>query len=226
MTDVTLGQAFADREVAALYRHRPPYPKEIFDILVSSGSLRDVQFVSVERVMRRDIMAVTESTEIRVAISLLEQCGELRRGFDLPRAISLYIRRAPETPDERELIERARLRPRQRLTLAPAEWCARLGVTAEALEPTLLQAADSGWLEYRGSGRAMRLERVEGNCVSREKRAKHPVGGGAGGGFPGSTGRDSARHKVPFVRAADPVHRVIDGRVQDGEVARGQGWGS
>jgi SAM-dependent methyltransferase len=33
MTDVKLGEAFADREVASLYRHRPPYPKGIFDIL-------------------------------------------------------------------------------------------------------------------------------------------------------------------------------------------------
>ena len=33
MTDVRLGSAFADREVAALYRHRPPYPRGIFAIL-------------------------------------------------------------------------------------------------------------------------------------------------------------------------------------------------
>ena len=33
MTDVTFGAAFTDREVAALYRHRPPYPTSVFDIL-------------------------------------------------------------------------------------------------------------------------------------------------------------------------------------------------
>ncbi len=33
MTDLKLGEMFADREVAALYRHRAPYPKGIFDIL-------------------------------------------------------------------------------------------------------------------------------------------------------------------------------------------------
>src|SRR5439155_264812 len=33
MTDVTFGAAFTDREVASLYRHRPPYPKGVFDIL-------------------------------------------------------------------------------------------------------------------------------------------------------------------------------------------------
>jgi len=33
MSDIKLGEAFADREVAALYRHRPPYPREIFSTL-------------------------------------------------------------------------------------------------------------------------------------------------------------------------------------------------
>jgi SAM-dependent methyltransferase len=33
MNDLKLGEAFADREVAALYRHRPPYPRGTFDIL-------------------------------------------------------------------------------------------------------------------------------------------------------------------------------------------------
>src|SRR5437870_6404744 len=33
MNDLRLGEAFADREVAALYRHRPPYPRAIFEIL-------------------------------------------------------------------------------------------------------------------------------------------------------------------------------------------------
>ncbi len=33
MTELGLGENFADREVAALYRHRAPYPKRIFDIL-------------------------------------------------------------------------------------------------------------------------------------------------------------------------------------------------
>jgi SAM-dependent methyltransferase len=33
MNELKLGEAFADREVASLYRHRPPYPKAIFDIL-------------------------------------------------------------------------------------------------------------------------------------------------------------------------------------------------
>jgi SAM-dependent methyltransferase len=33
MTDLRLGANFADRGVAALYRHRAPYPKRIFDIL-------------------------------------------------------------------------------------------------------------------------------------------------------------------------------------------------
>jgi SAM-dependent methyltransferase len=33
MTDLRLGEAFADREVASLYRNRAPYPKGIFSIL-------------------------------------------------------------------------------------------------------------------------------------------------------------------------------------------------
>lgn len=33
MNDLRLGEAFADHEVAALYRHRPPYPAGIFAIL-------------------------------------------------------------------------------------------------------------------------------------------------------------------------------------------------
>ncbi|HYR93665.1 MAG TPA: class I SAM-dependent methyltransferase [Methylomirabilota bacterium] len=33
MTDLKLGEAFADREVASLYRYRAPYPARIFEIL-------------------------------------------------------------------------------------------------------------------------------------------------------------------------------------------------
>jgi SAM-dependent methyltransferase len=33
LNDLRLGEAFADREVAALYRHRPPYPRAIFRVL-------------------------------------------------------------------------------------------------------------------------------------------------------------------------------------------------
>jgi ATP-dependent DNA helicase RecQ len=110
-----------------------------------------------------------ESAEIRVAISLLEQCGDLRRGFDAPHAVSLYVRRPPDSHEERALMERARLRPRQRLTLETREWCARLEVPPEALEPLLLTAAEAGWLEYRGSGRAMILQRAGDSSSSRER---------------------------------------------------------
>ena len=34
MTDIQLGRVFADTEVAALYRYRPPYPREVFAILM------------------------------------------------------------------------------------------------------------------------------------------------------------------------------------------------
>src|SRR5439155_27000670 len=117
----------------------------------AAGSVAAVAGAIRERLQRGETLIVrddlerevgVESTEIRVAVSLLEQCGELRRGFDVPRATALYVRRPPDDVAGRDLVERARLRQRQRLTLGPAEWCDRLGVALEELEPLLLEAAE------------------------------------------------------------------------------------
>src|SRR5262249_14292603 len=52
----------------------------------------------------------------------------------------------------------ARLRPRQKVVRETSELCELSGIPPDELEPHLLNWADAGWLEYRGSARGLRVE--------------------------------------------------------------------
>ncbi|MGA9347784.1 MAG: RecQ family ATP-dependent DNA helicase [Anaerolineae bacterium] len=109
--------------------------------------------------LERDLQA--DDTRVRVALSLLEQVGLLRRGPDVPRAaiVCLTISDVPaNAPELAAFCQAARLRPSQPLTLDLVDVARRAGLSLEDIEQRVLDWADAGWLDYRPAGRDLLLE--------------------------------------------------------------------
>ncbi len=107
--------------------------------------------------LERDLAA--DDTQIRVAIHFLETAGLLWRGFDLPRVVTLTLKRAPDgdDPEFARFVESGHLRP----GVPVSRDLLALGRDAE-LDPRTVEALvlgwqDAGWLAYRGIGRDMLL---------------------------------------------------------------------
>lgn len=98
-----------------------------------------------------------DETRVRVALSVLERAGALRRRFDLPRVCSLTVLREGDAPFAR-FVAAAHLRQRQKVVRDTSELCELTGIPPDELEPQLLSWVDAGWLEYRGSARGLRVE--------------------------------------------------------------------
>ena len=108
--------------------------------------------------LERDLAA--DELRVRVALSLLEQAGMLRRGADLPRTALVVLRHISEaetSPDFVAFCQAARLRPGQSLTLNLCDVARDLALALDDLEPHLLAWAESGWLMYLPSGRDLSL---------------------------------------------------------------------
>jgi ATP-dependent DNA helicase RecQ len=104
-----------------------------------------------------------DETAARVALSLLERCGFLRRHPDVPRAPNVCMGvDLPSDPIEagafRAFTSAAHLRPRQFQTLDLVALAAQLGLTPAALEERLLGWRDAGLLNYRDGARDLLLE--------------------------------------------------------------------
>jgi RecQ family ATP-dependent DNA helicase len=98
-----------------------------------------------------------DETAVRVAISVLERVGAVRRQYDLPRVCTLDVL-SPGDDSFAQFVDRARLRLRQRVTQDTDELCAKTGLAPDEIEARLLDWVEAGWLEYRGSARGLRLE--------------------------------------------------------------------
>jgi hypothetical protein len=105
--------------------------------------------------LERDLRA--DETPVRVALSLLEEVGLLRRGPDLPRAAAVRLSavcRDGALPENLAAFCRAaRLRPQQWPTLDLAEVAPRAGIALARREHKVLAWEDAGWLMYRPAGR-------------------------------------------------------------------------
>lgn len=109
--------------------------------------------------LERDLQA--NDTRVRVALSLLEQVGLLRRGPDVPRAaiVCLTISDVPaNAPELAAFCHAARLRPGQPLTLDLVDVARQAGLPLDNIERRVLDWADAGWLDYRPAGRDLLLE--------------------------------------------------------------------
>jgi ATP-dependent DNA helicase RecQ len=119
--------------------------------------------------LRRELQA--EDTPVRVAISMLEQVGLVRRWPDIPRAISLRLPRArPEdNPDLANLCDSCHLHPGQTVTQDPLQVAGTAALDARDVEEQLLTWADAGFLECRASARDPLLELLSAPPDSRER---------------------------------------------------------
>jgi ATP-dependent DNA helicase RecQ len=110
--------------------------------------------------LERDLRS--EDTRIRVALSLLEEGGLLRRGPDLPRAalvrLSAVCRDGALPDDLAAFCQAARLRPQQWLTLDLAVVAAKIGIPLAEIESKMLAWEDAGWLMYRPAGRDLLIQ--------------------------------------------------------------------
>ncbi|HUT14936.1 MAG TPA: RecQ family ATP-dependent DNA helicase [Anaerolineae bacterium] len=119
--------------------------------------------------LRRDVQA--ERTPVRVAISVLEQVGLVRRGQDAPRRTTVRLTRAlpKDDPELAAFCQAARLRHGQPLGLDLLEVGREAGLDVENLERRLLGWVDAGWLECQSSGRDPLLEVLPPPADARER---------------------------------------------------------
>ena len=113
-----------------------------------------------------------EETHVRVAISMLEDVGLVKRHLDVPMTatIALTAMGARQTDqDIAEFVQRGRLRMSQRIPFETLELCARTGVSPSEIEEKLLGWRAKGWLAYHGSGRVMLLERLPAPKDARQR---------------------------------------------------------
>jgi len=110
--------------------------------------------------LERDLQA--DNTRVRVALSLLEQVGLLRRGPDVPRAAIVCLTTIGQDailPHQlAAFCQAARLRPGQSLTLDLVDVARQAGLPLTEVERRVLEWADAGWLSYRPAGRDLLLE--------------------------------------------------------------------
>ncbi len=110
--------------------------------------------------LERDLQA--DGTRVRVALSLLERVGLLRRGPDLPRAAIVCLTVVGQNdilPYElARFCQAARLRPGQPLTLNLVSVAREAELPIDDIERLALAWADAGLLDYRPAGRDMVLE--------------------------------------------------------------------
>jgi RecQ zinc-binding/RQC domain len=120
--------------------------------------------------LERDVSAAIEAsgrqvddTAARVALSLLERAGFVRRHLDVPRAPNVRLGvDLPEDPAAaaafHAFTNAAHLRPRQFQTLDLVVLAAELGLSPTALEDRLLGWRDAGLIEYRDGARDLLVE--------------------------------------------------------------------
>jgi ATP-dependent DNA helicase RecQ len=153
----------SDRATLTRRAHRDALPIE-FLRAVYEATKRRLAGNSSGRVamadLERDLQA--DETRVRVALSLLEEAGLVRRGPDLPSAAVVRLAREGRggaTPHELNAFCRAvRLRPGQPLSLDLAQVARQTGLSLDSVEERILEWANAEWLAYRPAGRDLMLE--------------------------------------------------------------------
>jgi ATP-dependent DNA helicase RecQ len=126
--------------------------------VVGSDLERDIN----DALAGRDAAAFDEA-QARVAVSLLERAGFLRRHPDVPRAPSIYLLDSPpaghgEHDAFQRFLQAARLRPQQYQDIDLVAVAAASGLYPAELEERILTWRDAGCLEYRAGIRDLLLE--------------------------------------------------------------------
>lgn len=98
-----------------------------------------------------------EETAVRVALSTLEEAGMVVRDYDVPRLVSLYLRKPSRGAAFQRFVQAARVQQG-----APAQWAwhdlaIATQIPPDKLEERLIAWQAAGFLNYYGSGREMLL---------------------------------------------------------------------
>lgn len=103
-----------------------------------------------------------DETKIRVAISMLENIGMIRRHPDVPMTMTIGLTQEGinQNGELAEFVKNARIRPGQRLSIETMSLSIRTGISPCDLEEKLLTWQAEGSMTYWGSGRLMLLERL------------------------------------------------------------------
>ncbi len=100
----------------------------------------------------------TDVTGLRVALSVLEQAGLLRRRYDIPRQATLSLPAQPSGQALGRFVQAAGLSPRQTTTLDFLSLSVQTGLAPDQLEGQLLAWEAEGGLTLATTGRQMLLE--------------------------------------------------------------------
>ncbi|MCE5314576.1 MAG: RecQ family ATP-dependent DNA helicase [Armatimonadota bacterium] len=102
-----------------------------------------------------------DETQIRVAISILEEIGLVRRHPDIPMTSTIGLPSAPSVdPELAKFVKAAKIRLGQRISIETMNLSSHTKIAPHALEEKLLDWQSKGFLTYWGSGRVMLLERL------------------------------------------------------------------
>ena len=136
------------------------FPRECYQYI--RGITKDSAFVSIHAdELERDLGQ--DETRIRVAISMLETVGLLKRHLDVPTTVSLTLTSNganASDPDFSQFISAARLRINQRTPIETTALCKRVSIGINEIEEKLLLWRDQGYIYYHSSGRVMLIERL------------------------------------------------------------------
>lgn len=161
----------SDRGTLTRHAHQDVIPVEFLRQVYKAIKTR-LKDSTAGRIAEADLqrdLATDDSVRVRVAVSLLEEAGLLRRGPDAPRAAIICLTAdadALTVPELAAFCRAACLRPGQALTLDVMEIARRAGLPLNQAERLLLDGADRDWLTYRPSGRDLLLELVPSHGAS------------------------------------------------------------
>lgn len=112
-----------------------------------------------------------DETRVRVAISILESVGLLKRHLDVPTTvtITLTLKGAKENDGEfGEFVSAARLKVGQRIPIETVTLSKRVSIGLNEVEEKLLEWRDRGYIYYHSSGRVMLLERLPASTNAKQ----------------------------------------------------------
>jgi len=134
--------------------------RKVYGAIRQTAGDRRLGFVPLDVVAA----AAGDATIGRVALSMLEQAGLLRRRYDTPRTVSLQLYRrnaGADDPSFVDFVQRMGLGRRSAVAGEFGELLARTAMQPEELEQRLLMWQSSGWLRVDLAGRDAAIELLE-----------------------------------------------------------------
>ena len=130
---------------------------------VPDGKAAFANLDEIEKQARESAGPQIGDTTVRVAVSLLEKVGLIRRRYDAPRAVWITLSRDASLDADRVvsgLADATGLRPGQSGRFDTAPLADEMGLSPDELEGLLLELQEAGVVQYRGERRDAVIERL------------------------------------------------------------------